>query len=85
MANGGGASFSPTHAATFEAVVDQCFAGRLDHAGADQPAVGNVLRVIRAMPVVPQVAGQLAMSFADFGRTIRQVEGFQLAERLGLA
>jgi hypothetical protein len=85
LGNGRGAAFASAHAAAFEAVVDQRFAGGLDHAGADQPAVGQIRRVVGAMLVASQVAEQLAMSFADFGRAVRQVQGFQVAHERGSA
>jgi hypothetical protein len=78
LTNGGGAAFAPAHAGGFEAVADHGFAGGFDHAGADQPAVGQVGRIVGAMQVVAQVAGQFAVGFANFGRAIGKVEGFQI-------
>ena len=72
VAEGVGAGFAPAHAAAFQAVADHALAGRFDHARADLPAILHVGRVVGAVQIVPQIAGQLAVDLDDVGTAALQ-------------
>ncbi len=61
MANGVGAVFAPAHAAPFEPIGDHRFAGALDGAGADLPAVGDISGIIHAMLMILKVTQAVGM------------------------
>jgi hypothetical protein len=83
LAEGLSAGFSPAHAAAFETLADDTFAGGLDDSGADLPAVFHVFRIVRPVRVIAEVTGQLAMGFDDGGAAGREIEGLEIAQEGG--
>ena len=81
MAQRGGAGEVPAHAGAFQAAVHQAFACGLDFAGSDLPATEQVLWVVHAVLVAPDVAGQQTVGFALGGGDVRRIERFQFGQQ----
>lgn len=66
-----GSGFAPEHAGLLETTTDNRFAASLDHARADEPAVGLVLAVMGAGGVAFQIVDLLldgfTLGFAPLG------------------
>ena len=67
MAEGVGAGFAPAHAGAFQAAGDDTYAGGLDAARADLPAMSHVFRGVGAVQVMAEVTGQFAVGLDQDG------------------
>jgi hypothetical protein len=85
VAEGVGSGFAPAHAAAFEPIANDGFAGGFHGTGTDLPALGEIAGVVHPMAMIAKVRELLAVALADRLAAIAQIQALQARQNRSAA